>query len=256
MKAKIVKKNPTPVKKQVVKVSDLKQYSKNPRKITEEDKAILKQGLEEYGDLGGIVYNVQLECLVGGNQRSVTLDPSDKIVITERFKKPTKTGTVAEGYILNNGEKFSYREVAWNEQRHKAATLIANKAGGTWDFGMLTETLRELNEQKFNMNMTGFNKVELDNYIMPVDFSDLPSSTGEMVVNVEGATKIEHRKIGEEQIKENFEKAERFHIEIWLKSAEFMEFNEKAGELLKTHNLESYSDLVLKLIREEYDKQK
>src|SRR6185436_13064060 len=116
---------------------DLKAYHKNPRKMSKEDYELLSSSLKEFGDLSGIVRNNTTGELVGGNQRTHFFsEPGSgaKVVISHRFEKPTETGTVALGYVLYNGEQYSYREVEWDLKQEERANILANKVGGTWDF--------------------------------------------------------------------------------------------------------------------------
>ena len=94
-----------------MKVKDLKKNERNPRKITAQQQAGLRASVEEFGDLGGIIYNVQSKRLVGGHQRSSVLSPNSRIKIEKKYETPTRTGTVAEGYVIQNDERYSYREV-------------------------------------------------------------------------------------------------------------------------------------------------
>ena len=145
------------------KISDLKKWEVNPRKITESQKRILKKGVDEFGDLSGIIYNKQLDCLVGGHQRTSILDPNSEIVIEKKYDQPTDMGTVAEGYILQNGERYRYREVAWDQEKHAAAALMANQAGGDWDWSMLPKILSELEGNGYgDIELTGFDLVDVE----------------------------------------------------------------------------------------------
>ena len=91
----------------------LNQNPRNPRVITDKKLSQLKKSMTELGDISGIVFNRRSGHLGGGNQRSKSFDDSAELVITQRYKKPTRTGTVAEGYVLFEGERFAYREVDW-----------------------------------------------------------------------------------------------------------------------------------------------
>lgn len=118
----------------------MKHYHKNPRQITEKQFSQLKEWLEEYGDLSGIVHNVKTDELIGGNQRAEAMyfiGNGAKPVITQRYKKPTKQGTIAQGYFEYKGERFNYRQVQWSAKKAEAANIIANKAGGSFDFDIL-----------------------------------------------------------------------------------------------------------------------
>lgn len=120
-------------------INDLRAYKKNPRKITAEDYKLLGDSLTEFGDLSGVVLNQRTGELVGGNQRSNFFKEHPeavKIELTEEFPA-NEQGTVALGYIVYNGEKYSFRKVDWDEEKEARANILANKVGGTWDFNML-----------------------------------------------------------------------------------------------------------------------
>jgi hypothetical protein len=162
------------------KVSELTQWDKNPRKISSSDKRILQKGVDEYGDLGGVVFNRRNGMLVGGNQRSTVFDAADEITLVEEYDTPTTQGTVAWGYVRHGEEKFSYREVDWDETKHAAAALMANQAGGEWQWGALTPILSWLDSEGGlpDPELTGFNAVEwenalgMDNFDEPHEKSD------------------------------------------------------------------------------------
>lgn len=133
------------------------EYDKNPRKISQQQQAQLEQSLLELGDLGGIVVNVRTGQTIGGNQRSkvLTQQAGAEIVILERHKEPTPTGTVAQGYVeLPSGERFSYREVTWDAETEARANVVANKLGGEWDMPKLLAEfpLEDLQQYGFSLD--------------------------------------------------------------------------------------------------------
>lgn len=142
----------------------LKPNPKNPRTISPTKLAALKRTLAEFGDLGGIVYNQKSKQVVGGHQRLSALGDY-KIIIEIKYKKPTAVGTVAEGHILAGGEKFRYREVAWDDIKEKAAAIAANKNAGEWNFPELSDWFKDLNEFGFDLSLTLFDDSELKGYL-------------------------------------------------------------------------------------------
>jgi len=151
----------------MTELNDLKNYHKNPRQMTEKRFNLLSESLKEFGDLSGVVRNIKTVEVVGGNQRTnfFKQDPDNvEIMISERFNKPTKTGTVALGHIIYDGEKFSYREVDWDLKKEERANIIANKVSGDWDFDTLAnafdiDLLLESGWDKFEL---GFLEKDLD----------------------------------------------------------------------------------------------
>lgn len=118
----------------------------NPRKITTPQLRMLGKSMAEFGDLGGIVYNRKTDRLVGGHQRTTIIerDENAAIELTEELTAPDSKGTVAWGWIVSNGVRFSYREVMWDETRERAAMIAANKHGGMWDDEKLKELVMQL----------------------------------------------------------------------------------------------------------------
>lgn len=146
-----------------MRTSDLKPSPKNPRVVTDAKLAQLKKTMDAYGDLSGVVFNRRSGNLVGGTQRSKQFPEDAEVTITKRFEKPTKRGTVAMGYVLVNGERFTYREVDWDKHRETAARIAANKNAGDWDAEELSKQIRELSsfDVDFNLELTGFDEGEL-----------------------------------------------------------------------------------------------
>lgn len=126
----------------------------NPRKISDERLEDLGRSQREFGDLSGIVVNVQTGNVVGGHQRIKTLDPSWRI--RKRGMKD-QVGTVALGYIdTPDRGRLSYREVDWPLEREKAANLAANKIQGEWDTTKLAPLLEGLTVKPELFDLTGF----------------------------------------------------------------------------------------------------
>jgi len=122
----------------MTEIKDLRAYDKNPRKITKEDFELLQKSLDEFGDLSGVVFNKTTNNLVGGHQRTNAFKSKKAIIsITDTLGTPSRTGTVATGYIVVDDEKFNYREVEWDEDKEARANILANKVSGQWDFDML-----------------------------------------------------------------------------------------------------------------------
>lgn len=148
----------------VKNLSDLKPNERNPRTISDAKLGMLKKAIAEFGDLSGIVFNRRTGQLVGGHQRVKVL-PEDALVSKTEFKKPTRTGTVAEGYVSVDGERIRYREVDWDETKEKAANIAANRGAGEWDEKLLAEMMREIDEFGFDLDLTMFEEGERDGFL-------------------------------------------------------------------------------------------
>lgn len=153
--------------------SDLKKSAAhyNPRTITKEQLDRLKKAIQEFGDLGGIIKNIRTGNLVGGHQR-VKVIPKDALIEKTDLAAPSRTGTVAHGYIVINGEKYSYREVDWDEKREKAANIAANAHGGDWDEQKLNDILKELSADiNLDLDLIGFDLADV-HQILGEDFKN------------------------------------------------------------------------------------
>ena len=79
----------------------MKDYSKNPRKISERQLQELESFLRELGDLSGVVHDLNSDQIIGGNQRSKVFDINQcEIVLEHKMKRPDSQGTVALGYVI------------------------------------------------------------------------------------------------------------------------------------------------------------
>jgi hypothetical protein len=167
------------------RISDFQPNPLNPRKITDEQLEALKAAMMEFGDLSGLVVNLTTGHMVGGHQRVKILGEAP-IEIQRRFAKPTPRGTVAEGVVVYNGERFVYREVRWTEAQEKAAMIAANKHGGDWDLPGLSELLMELDSGGYELMLTGFSAKELEQMLTKLtpDVDEQPgmvAATGELL---------------------------------------------------------------------------
>ena len=148
----------------VDQLGQLQADPENPRQMDEETYAKLQRSLEEFGDLGGIVYNRQTNTLVGGHQRQHVLPDDAKVVITLELEWPTPTGTVALGYVEVGEERFSYREVDWSSARQSAANVAANHIGGAMDYNKLRDVMRYLldNKDGIDPTLTGYDSHDVN----------------------------------------------------------------------------------------------
>lgn len=113
---------PTP-KGTVTRIRDLRADPNNPRTITAKALRGLGYSQEEFGDLSGIVYNIDLKMLVSGHQRVEALkaDHGNDLPIQLDPKNPDR------GFIVTpKGEKFGIRIVRWDKDKHRAAGVAAN----------------------------------------------------------------------------------------------------------------------------------
>jgi len=142
-------------------IKNLKANPDNPRTITPERLEVLKKALQEFGDLSGVVFNKQTGRLVSGHQRVKIFGAKAKVSIEKTYRKPSPTGTVAEGFIDLGGERFRYREVAWDATKEKAAAIAANRTAGDWDTLKLADWFKDIGDFGFDLDLSMFDSIEV-----------------------------------------------------------------------------------------------
>ena len=112
----------------------MKQYHKNPRRITDDDLADLRRWLVELGDLSGVVHDLNSDEIIGGNQRGRVFDINHAAIeLVDGPHEPDEQGTVAHGFVVWQGKRYAYRQVRWTPRQCEKANIVANQAGGDWD---------------------------------------------------------------------------------------------------------------------------
>ena len=127
-----------------MKVKNLKPAEYNPRVISAARLKMLGKSLDAFGDLSGVVFNVETEHLVGGHQRLKHLDPEWMIV---KEKHSDKTGTVAVGHIETPRGRLAYREVRWPLEKEIQANIAANNQGGEFDKKALAKLFKKMGKK-------------------------------------------------------------------------------------------------------------
>lgn len=149
-----------------MQVKNLSPNEHNPRKIQDHRLKMLKKAMARFGDLSGVVFNQKTKNLVGGHQRTKIFNASTPVTVLKKYSKPTKTGTVAEGFIELDNERFAYREVYWDANLEKAANIAANKQAGEWDQDLLATWMKDLSafDLDFDLDLTMFDEEELKQF--------------------------------------------------------------------------------------------
>lgn len=125
----------------------MRAYEKNPRRLPRKRAKRLREHLERFGDLGGIVVNCDGR-VCGGHQRLKVLFGEQggefnvrdaDIEIVMRHDAPDGQGTLALGFIVWRGFRYAYREVCWDDETFAQANIAANFDGGVWDWSALSQ---------------------------------------------------------------------------------------------------------------------
>ena len=150
-----------------VNINELISPSYNPREITPEEMEKLKTSITEFGYVDPIIVNEVNNHIVGGNQRYEAL-------------KELGYETVDVVYVHEK-----------DPNREKALNIALNKISGDWDFSKLGEIFEEMKVEGFDVDLTGFEEIEVD-VLLPnsnfeifddeeyIDDEDLPEDYSEV----------------------------------------------------------------------------
>lgn len=156
-------------------LTGLKGAPYNPRKITDKKLSDLEISMLAYGDLSGIVKNIQTGNTFAGNQRTkvaLKLDSAIINIVHENSDGPDQVGTIREGYIIlqENGARFNYREVMWDEATEWAASLAANNLHGENVDSGVAQLLDQINAvDPGKLSTTGFEADDIDKLLKSVN---------------------------------------------------------------------------------------
>lgn len=112
----------------------------NPRQITDDEMGKLKNSINEFGYVDPIIVNKHNNHIVGGNQRYCALKSLGYTDVDVIF---------VDEPDLN---------------REKALNIALNKISGEWDFVKLADILDDLELNDFDISLTGFDELELENF--------------------------------------------------------------------------------------------
>lgn len=127
------------MKKKLAEFGAFKHQEHNPRQWTQTDIDRLNKSLTDFGDLSGIVHDLNSGQIVSGNFRSEIIgavsNPKDcEIEIVHQNEQPDAQGTVALGFVIWNGFRYNYRQVRWTQRQCEEACIKANYLGGSTDW--------------------------------------------------------------------------------------------------------------------------
>lgn len=120
-----------------VPLDDLKAAPHNPRQISDDEMDKLKTSISEFGFVKPVLVNTTTGNIIAGHQR----------VVAARALGMTDCPVVY---------------TALSESREKALNIALNKISGEWDIPMLKDILTEIDTGEFEIEVTGFDNVEIE----------------------------------------------------------------------------------------------
>lgn len=138
-----------------IKITDLKPAEYNPRRINDEDYQKLKNSISTFGLVDPIIVNLKNMHIVGGHQRYDVL--LDEHMLDNDFLAELPMIRLGDvGFVFTDTE-LSIRD----DDHEKALNLALNKISGEWDNDKLAEVLEELELSPIDIQLTGFDDLEL-----------------------------------------------------------------------------------------------
>ena len=125
---------------QKIPVAKIKAAKYNPRKDLkpgDPEYQKLKRSIEEFGYVEPVIWNQRTGNIVDGHQR---------------FKVLTALGETEIDCVV----------VDMDTDKEKALNVALNKISGEFDIPLLTDLLKDLNAEGFDVSLTGFDMAELD----------------------------------------------------------------------------------------------
>lgn len=140
---------------ETIKITDLKPAEYNPRRISDDDYQKLKNSISTFGLVDPIIVNLKNMHIVGGHQRYDVL--LDEHMLDNDFLAELPMIRLGDvGFVFTDTE-LSIRD----DDHEKALNLALNKISGEWDNDKLAEVLEELELSPIDIQLTGFDDLEL-----------------------------------------------------------------------------------------------
>lgn len=139
-----------------INLLDLNPADYNPRVMSNEEFNKLSRSINEYGLVDPIIINLKTMTIIGGHQRYD--------VLLSEYQENHKTTPLL---LLRRGDiGWVFTDEILNIksiEHEKGLNIALNKISGEWDYEKLNNLLQDLNEMNFNLNLTGFDNLDLNN---------------------------------------------------------------------------------------------
>ena len=151
-----------------IKLTDIVPAEYNPRKISADEFDRLSNSINEFGLVDPIIINLQNNKIIGGHQRYDVL-MNEYISNNDKFKdlKLLRLGDI--GWVFTE-DSLTVKD----ESHEKALNIALNKISGEWDNERLQELFDDLDMSDFDLNLTGFNDIEIKHlsFEQDIEFDD------------------------------------------------------------------------------------
>lgn len=151
-----------------IKLTDIVPAEYNPRRISEDEFNSLSNSIAEFGLVDPIIINLNNNKIIGGHQRY-------DVLMNEHLNDNEKYNNLKLIRLGDIGWVFSEDSLTVKDEAHEKALNIAlNKISGEWDNEKLHELFTDLDMSGFDINLTGFDDIEIKhlNFEQDILFDD------------------------------------------------------------------------------------
>jgi DNA modification methylase len=142
-----------------IKLTDIHEAEYNPRVMTESEMNKLENSLNEFGMVDPIIINLKNNKIIGGHQRY-------KAILNKYYEEGEFNPELNLIRLGDVGWCFTDTDVTIKDENHeKALNLALNKISGDWDNEKLNNIIEELSTEGFNIDLTGFTELEINDLI-------------------------------------------------------------------------------------------
>ena len=157
-----------------MKITDIIPSEYNPRKITDDEYIKLSNSIQEFGFVDPIIINLKNNHIIGGHQRYNFL--------LKQYIQNNKYETLKLLKLGDIGWVFPETELTVeNDDYEKALNIALNKISGEWDNEKLNELFQDLQLNEFDLDLTGFSNLELEEFHLEIVEEDTLNDTTEIV---------------------------------------------------------------------------
>ena len=151
-----------------ISIEDIEPADYNPRKVSYSEYGKLKNSIETFGFVDPIIINMQNMKIIGGHQRyNILMD--NYLSGSEQYATLNLVELGDIGWVFPNTDL----EIK-TESDEKALNVALNKISGEWDNEKLNKLIQDLSLQDFNIDLTGFDELELEQINLLEDLEYVP----------------------------------------------------------------------------------
>lgn len=128
-----------------IDISEIKPYKDNPREISQEAVKKVKNSISEFG-----------------NNQPIVIDQNNVIVVGHTRWKALKQLNKTKAFVIKKN---------FNKNKAIAYRIMDNRSGAEsqWDKQLLMSELQVLKDDKFDLDLTGFDALELKDIMLDKD---------------------------------------------------------------------------------------